>query len=133
MTNLIESKPIEQINNRNKKEIFDYIKSKIKIDLNKNSFYSKFYENKKSYWLTLKSYSLNNNIKIILNNTIKQKIFVLFIPAKTFDLSTNKEIGKIYKTRNDDRFDLYIDDNLVEKQNKIDLSKFKIHEIAYNN
>lgn len=133
LTNLIESKPIEQINNRNKKEIFDYIKQKVKIDLNKNSFYSKFYDNKKSYWLTLKSSSLDNDIKIILNNTIKQKIYVLLIPAKTFDLSKNKEIGKIYKTRNDDRFDLYIDDNLIEKQNKINLSTFKIHEITYNN
>lgn len=57
----------------------------------------------------------------------------MLIPAKTFDLSKNKEIGKIYKTRNDDRFDLYIDDNLIEKQNKIDLSRFKIDEIRYNN
>ncbi len=71
--------------------------------------------------------------KTILNNTIKQKIFVSHIHAKTFDLSKNKEIGKIYKTRNDDWFDLYIDDNLIEKQNKIDLSNFKIHEITYNN
>jgi len=64
--------------------------------------------------------------KTILNNTIKQKIFVSHITTKTFDLSKNKEISKIYRTRNDDWFDLYIDDNLIEKQNKIDLSKFKI-------
>lgn len=131
LSNLVATKPQDQILTRNKNEIFNYVKEKTNIDLTKNSYYSKFYVDKNQYWFTLSNNVIAKNLKLVLNNIINQEIIIIEIPANTFNISKNKDNNHFFQTRKDERFDLYISPDFIEKTNEIDLSKFIIKKINY--
>lgn len=131
LSNLVTAKSEEQKITRNKNEIFSYVKEKTNIDLTKNSYYSKFYIDKNQYWFTLSNNVIAKNLKLVLNNIINQEIIIIEIPANTFNISKNKDNNHFFQTRKDERFDLYISPDFIEKTNEIDLSKFIIKRINY--
>ncbi|ADV34818.1 Uncharacterised protein (plasmid) [Mesomycoplasma conjunctivae] len=132
LSNIIKPKSEEEIRSRSKQEIFSYIETKTKIDLKNNTYYSKYYDRKNYYWFTLKNNSVNSDLKLVLNDINSQEITILQIPAKKFEISDTKGTNKFQKTRSDNKFDLYINNVLFEKQNKIDFTEYVIDKIRYS-
>lgn len=118
-----------------KKEALSFLTNRRGLTFDKNTSYATLQKGKKYFWINPKYHLLNENWKIVLNNTIEHKLIIMNIPKSSLRLKdANNILGLI--TRKDanhkDEIDLEIDaSNYTDRRSKVSFSKFIIDEISY--
>jgi len=102
----------EEIELRAKSEVKSFLKEN-NVGLNSFFSYAKLQEKKGSFWLNPDIKLLKEDWMLVLNNQIEKIIYILAVPANTFNYS-EKHDGKALKTRSDKP--MYIDLNIHYKK-----------------
>ena len=129
----IKAIPTEEIEMRNKSEIISFLKSNGIALATKYVSYAKRQDKSDYFWNNARVDEAENGWTLILNNQVRKEIYVLEIPAHSFEFSDVPENGKIC-LRRDKQY--YMDLNIsaktfVDKKSSIDFSKFIKHKITY--
>lgn len=123
----------EEIEMRNKSEIISFLKSKgFSIKTNYIS-YAKRQDKSDYFWNNARAEETKNIWTLILNNQVEKVIYVLEIPAHSFEFSTTPESGKIC-LRKDKQYYMDLNINaktLIDRKSCIDFSKFMTNKIKY--
>lgn len=123
----------EEIEMRNKSEIISFLKSKgFSIKTNYIS-YAKRQDKSDYFWNNARAEETKNKWTLILNNQVEKVIYVLEIPAHSFEFSTIPESGKIC-LRKDKQYYMDLNINaktLIDRKSCIDFSKFMTNKIKY--
>lgn len=116
---------------REKKEAIDFLIDN-GITLQKNVNYAKRQDNKPEFWINPKTYALEKDWDLILNDQYKSEIVVLHIPANTFVMRMNDVCGLLPRADKPDRIDLNITvETLVDRRSKCDFSVYEVSRIKY--
>lgn len=121
----------EQIEIREKKEALIFL-AENGISVGKNTNYAKRQENKNEFWLNPKTYALEKDWNIVLNNQYQNEIIVFHVPANTFKMKSGEKQGFVARPDKPDRIDMnIIEDTLVDRRSKYQLEEFVVKRIKY--
>lgn len=121
----------EQIEIRERKEAITFLEEQGNF-IGKNVNYAKRQDNKEKYWINPKIHVVEKDWQLILNNQFENELILIFIPAGTFSIKTDKKHGLIARKDRPDRIELEISsETLIDQRSKCDFSKCSIKRIKY--
>lgn len=127
----VKDTPSDQIEIREKKEALAFL-AENGISVGKNTNYAKRQENKKEFWLNPKTYALEKDWDIVLNNQYQNEIIVFHVPADTFKLKSAERQGFVVRSDKPDRIDMnVIEDSWTDRRSKYELEKYIVQRIKY--
>ena len=127
----VKDTPAEQIEIREKKEALAFLAENA-ISVGKNTNYAKRQENRNEFWLNPKTYALEKDWDIVLNNQYENEIIVFHVPADTFKMKVGEKQGFIARPDKPDRIDMnIIEDTLIDRRSKYELKDYMIKRIKY--
>lgn len=116
---------------RAKKEAIQYVTDQ-GISICKNVNYASRQPNKDEFWINPKTYALEKEWDLILNNQYRNIITVLHIPANTFQMRKDAIKGLYARSDKPDRIDLNLTvDEFIDRRSKLDFGTYKVKEIKY--
>lgn len=116
---------------RAKKEIIEFLRDQ-GIQIEKNANYASRQPNKEEFWLNPKTYALEKEWDLILNNQYRNVITVLHIPANTFQMRGNAIKGLFARNDKPDRIDLNLTvDEFIDRRSKLNFGMYKVKDIKY--
>ena len=121
----------EQIEIREKKEAIDFL-AENGIFVGKNTNYAKRQPNKYEFWLNPKTYAIEKEWDLVLNNQVRNEIIVIRVPANVFVIKSEKGHGFYVRSDKPDRIDLNInEDTYIDRRSKYNFSKYIIKKVNY--
>lgn len=128
----IKESTIEQIELRAKSETRDFLADH-GIKLSKFFSYAKLQEKKHIFWINPRTELLKEDWMLILNNQVKNRIYVLSIPANTFTCSlVNNGKSLVIRADKPQYLDLNINENtFIDARSKLSFESFIVKEINY--
>lgn len=108
--------PANQVEMRAKREVISFVKEQ-GIKIGKNVSYAKLQEKKNCFWINPLVDFLNKDWWLLLNDQVNKNIYVLMVPADTFDIKYPCIKGHLVNRKDKPQ---YIDLNL-NLQNFVDL------------
>lgn len=128
---IVPSNSEKNIELRAKSEVVKYVVS-YGVNLNKFLSYAKYQENKQAFWANPKVDFLNEGFSLVLNNQIKNKIYVMNIPGNTMKCAYPREEGKLI-TRKDKKhyLDLLIDGETFIDKSGVSFKEYIVKTIEY--
>lgn len=129
----IKAIPAEELEIRCKSEVISFLKSNGIIIKTKYVSYAKLQDKTDCFWNNARAEETGKDWTLVLNNQIKKTIYVLEIPANSFEFSESPESGKICLRKDKQYYmDLNIDAiTFIDKKSSIDFSKFIVNKIRY--
>lgn len=121
----------EQIEIREKKEAIDFL-AENGIFVGKNTNYAKRQPNKDEFWLNPKTYAIEKEWDLVLNNQTRNEIIVIRVPANVFVIKSEERQGFYVRSDKPDRIDLNInEDTFIDRRSNYDFKKYVIERIKY--
>ena len=112
-------------------EIIEFLRDQ-GIQIEKNANYASRQPNKEEFWLNPKTYALEKEWDLILNNQYRNVITVLHIPANTFQMREDAIKGLYARNDKPDRIDLNLTvDEFIDRRSKLNFGIYKVKEIKY--
>lgn len=129
----IKAIPAEELEIRCKSEVISFLKSNGIIIKTKYVSYAKLQDKTDCFWNNARAEETGKDWTLVLNNQMKKTIYVLEIPANSFEFSESPESGKICLRKDKQYYmDLNIDaETFIDKKSSIDFSKFIMNKIRY--
>lgn len=129
----IKAIPAEELEIRCKSEVLSFLKSNGIIIKTKYVSYAKLQDKTDCFWNNARAEETGKDWTLVLNNQMKKTIYVLEIPANSFEFSESPESGKICLRKDKQYYmDLNIDaKKFIDKKSSIDFSKFIVNKIRY--
>lgn len=94
--------------------------------------YSVLSDDKSSFWANPRTKLLKEDWDIILNDTARMELIIMFIPANSLKLSKSDENGLFVRTDKPELIDLKLDvQGFVDKRSGIDFSRFIVKRVEY--
>lgn len=104
------------------------------IALCKNVSYAARQAKRDEYWLNPQQSMVNKEWNLILNNTTKGELVLLYIPANTLYISVNGSPGLVCRNDRPDMIDMNINtDSYIDRKSGISLKPYIIHRVLYGN
>lgn len=120
-----------QLEIREKKEAIQYLYD-AQVEVCKNTNYSKRQDNKSVFWINPHVTVIEKDWNLILNNQFENELILLYIPANSFSLKSEKHHGLLVRHDNPKKIDLSISaDSLVDQRSKCDFSSYEVKRIKY--
>lgn len=128
---VIDQKTTFALGKRVKNEVLEFLKEN-KIDLEKSVNYSVYNEAKNEYWINPRASHLHKDWNIVLNNTKKNQLIVLKIPADSLSLNSEKKGGLYIRNDRPELLDLNINaDTFIDRKSKTSFMKYISAKIDY--
>ena len=116
---------------REKKEAIQFLVER-GADVGKNTNYAKRQDNKLQFWINPKTNAVEKDWHLILNDQFANELILIYIPAGTFDIRSEKCSGLVPRKDRPDRIELEISsDTLVDQRSKCDFSMCQIKRFKY--
>lgn len=116
---------------REKKEALLFLEAN-GITVGKQRNYAKRSDTRAEFWINPQRTVVNSDWHLILNDQYACELTVLFIPANSFVIKTDKADGLVVRNDRPERIELKIStETLVDRTSKQDFSKYEMARIKY--
>ena len=116
---------------REKKEALLFLEAN-GITVGKQRNYAKRSDTRAEFWINPQRTVVNSDWHLILNDQYACELTVLFIPANSFVIQTDKADGLVVRNDRPERIELKIStETLVDRTSKQDFSKYEMARIKY--
>ncbi len=116
---------------REKKEALLFLEAN-GITVGKQRNYAKRSDARAEFWINPQRTVVNSDWHLILNDQYACELIILFIPANSFVIRTDKADGLVVRNDRPERIELNIStETLVDRTSKQDFSKYEIARIKY--
>lgn len=116
---------------REKKEALLFLEAN-GITVGKQRNYAKRRDTRAEFWINPQRTVVNSDWHLILNDQYACELTVLFIPANSFVIQTDKADGLVVRNDRPERIELNIStETLVDRTSKQDFSKYEMARIKY--
>lgn len=117
---------------RVKAEAIQFARENGAVLVDKNISYAALQPENGFYWINPRTKCLDNDWSIILNDTIRSELIILFVPAHSFVVESSKQEGLKVRADKPERLQLKIsEDQFIDIVRGADFSKFIKNRIKY--